>query len=86
MVITQNANERNGIISTMILRNIININWLDYVSNTNVFERANCPSIENIITRTQMRRMGHEEKIDINNDHHLETMRNINTEETSYPS
>lgn len=35
-----------------ILRNIININWFDNVSNKNVLmERAICPPIDTIITR-----------------------------------
>lgn len=42
-----------------ILRNIMKINWFDYISNKNVLLRANCPSIETMITRTQMRWVGH---------------------------
>lgn len=40
------------------------INWLNYVSNINILARANFLPIETIITRTQMRWIGHVSRMD----------------------
>lgn len=86
MVITQNANERNWIISTndfekyhkhklVRLRKLYKRIW-----------KSELPIHKEYNYKNENEKDGHEVRIDINNGHHLETMRNINTEETSYPS
>jgi len=41
------------------LRNILGIKWQDYVSNEDVLNRANLPSLESILLKQQLRWAGH---------------------------
>ena len=46
------------------LRSIMGISWQDYVTNTEVLERANTPSIETLLLSRQLRWAGHLSRMD----------------------
>ena len=41
------------------LRQLMNISWKDHISNVEVLERAEMPSVEEMVTACQLRRRGH---------------------------
>ncbi|KAK2177401.1 hypothetical protein NP493_599g02033 [Ridgeia piscesae] len=41
------------------LRSIVRINWMDKVTNKEVFERSGLPSMENLLIRKNLRWTGH---------------------------